>query len=227
MDRKVKERISTPVKLYQTFMWHAVNRPNSSETWALDNRLNNLYSWHVEWQKARGKTCLWKSEHLYGLMIIDVGQWLVAGLQWSSSVRQSLAVRQKELSEWYRLILKRQKCIEIKLNPCNFLLFFTSFCSFFYFSFLFLYFLSFFAIFLYFSASVYTTEVLHDKMGLQLKAMKARALRRCVCACLYVSACIYMCGMCVYICVCVRVVCVCIYIYVCVCIYVCIYIYIK
>ena len=90
---------------------------------------------------------------------IDVGQWLVAGLQWSSSVRQSLAVRQKELSEWYRLILKRQKCIEIKLNPCNFLLFFTSFCSFFYFSFLFLYFLSFFPFFPHFSVFKCTTEM--------------------------------------------------------------------
>ena len=59
----------------------------------------------------------------YKVLNIAVGQWLVAGLQWSSSARQSLAARQKELSEWYRLILKRQKCIEIKLNPCNFLLF--------------------------------------------------------------------------------------------------------
>ena len=104
----------------------------------------------------------------------------MAGLQWSSSVRQSLAVRQKELSEWYRLILKRQKCIEIKLNPCNFLLFFTSFCSFFYFSFLFLYFLSFFLFFSpFFCLQVYDRNGLYDKMGLQLKALKARALRRC------------------------------------------------
>ena len=30
---------------------------------------------------------------------IAVGQWLVSGLQWSSSARQSLAARQKVLSE--------------------------------------------------------------------------------------------------------------------------------
>ena len=30
---------------------------------------------------------------------IAVGQWLVSGLHWSSSARQSLAARQKELSE--------------------------------------------------------------------------------------------------------------------------------
>ena len=30
---------------------------------------------------------------------IGVGQWLVSGLQWFSSVQQSLAARQKELSE--------------------------------------------------------------------------------------------------------------------------------
>ena len=31
--------------------------------------------------------------------VIAVGQWLVSGLQWSSSARQSLAARQKVLSE--------------------------------------------------------------------------------------------------------------------------------
>ena len=30
---------------------------------------------------------------------IAVGQWLVSGLHWSSSARQSLAARQKELSK--------------------------------------------------------------------------------------------------------------------------------
>ncbi len=30
---------------------------------------------------------------------IGVGQWLVSGLQWSSSARQSLSAQQKELSE--------------------------------------------------------------------------------------------------------------------------------
>ena len=45
----------------------------------------------------------------YGLplyVIIAVGQWLVSGLQWSFSAQQSLAARQKEVSEYYRLILK-------------------------------------------------------------------------------------------------------------------------
>ena len=32
-------------------------------------------------------------------MDIAVGQWLVSGLHWSSSARQSLAAQQKELSE--------------------------------------------------------------------------------------------------------------------------------
>ena len=32
-------------------------------------------------------------------LFIAVGQWLVSGLHWSSSARQSLAARQKELSE--------------------------------------------------------------------------------------------------------------------------------
>ena len=34
-----------------------------------------------------------------GVVYIAVGQWLVSGLQWSSSARQSLAARQKVLSE--------------------------------------------------------------------------------------------------------------------------------
>ena len=34
-----------------------------------------------------------------GVLSIAVGQWLVAGLHWSLSARQSLAARQKELSE--------------------------------------------------------------------------------------------------------------------------------
>ena len=33
------------------------------------------------------------------VVTIAVGQWLVSGLQWSSSARQSLAARQKVLSE--------------------------------------------------------------------------------------------------------------------------------
>ncbi len=64
---------------------------------------------------------------------IAVGQQLMAGLHWSSSARQSLAVRQKDLSEQYRLILKRQNRVENGQNLYNFL---TFFYSFFYFSFL-------------------------------------------------------------------------------------------
>ena len=33
------------------------------------------------------------------VVAIAVGQWLVSGLHWSSSAQQSLAARQKELSE--------------------------------------------------------------------------------------------------------------------------------
>ena len=83
--------------------------------------------------------------------IIDVGQWLASGLQRPSTVRQSLAVRQKELSEEHRMTLKRQKCIENKQNLCNFPFFLISFSlisifpSFF---FIFSLFLLFFSIFL-------------------------------------------------------------------------------
>ena len=74
-------------------------------------------------------------------MTIAVGQWLVSGLQWSSSAQQSLAARQKEVSEYYRLILKWQNCIENRLNLCYFL---TSLSSFF-FSFIFLFLCFFFS----------------------------------------------------------------------------------
>ena len=91
---------------------------------------------------------------------IDVGQWLVSGLQRPSSVRQSLAVRQKELSEEHRMTLKRQKCIENKQNLCNFPFFLISFSLFSIFpSFFFIFFLFFFAFFLYFSLSKCTTEM--------------------------------------------------------------------
>ena len=86
---------------------------------------------------------------------IAVGQWLVSGLHWSSSARQSLAARQKELSEQYKLILKRQNCIENGLNLCNFL---TSFSSFFYLSFLLSIFFLFFAFFSLFFCLQCTTE---------------------------------------------------------------------
>ena len=114
---------------------------------------------------------------------IDVGQWLVSGLQRPSSVRQSLAVRQKELSEEHRMTLKRQKCIENKQNLCNFPFFLISFSLFSIFpSFFFFLFPSFFFIFLLFfllfSLQVYDRDGLYDKMGLQLKALKARLLRR-------------------------------------------------
>ena len=66
-------------------------------------------------------------------MTIAVGQWLVSGLHWSSSAQQSLAARQKELSEEHGMTLNRQKCLENEQNLCDFL---TSFSSFFYFSFL-------------------------------------------------------------------------------------------
>ena len=91
---------------------------------------------------------------------IDVGQWLVSGLQRPSSVRQSLAVRQKELSEKHRITLKRQKCIENKQNLCNFPFFLISFSLFSIFpSFFFIFSLFFFAFFLYFSVSKCTTEM--------------------------------------------------------------------
>ena len=79
---------------------------------------------------------------------IDVGQWLASGLQRPSAVRQSLAVRQKKLSEEHRITLKRQKCIENKQNLCNFPFFLISFSlfsifpSFFFIFFLFLVFFS-------------------------------------------------------------------------------------
>jgi len=80
-------------------------------------------------------------------MYIDVGQWLASGLQWPSSVRQSLAVRQKKLSEEHRMTLKRQKCIENKQNLCNFP-FFSFLSLFFLFFVLFsLFFLFFFTLF--------------------------------------------------------------------------------
>ena len=71
------------------------------------------------------------------VVVIAVGQWLVSGLQHPSSARQSLAARQKELSEEHRMTLKRQKCIENKQNLCNFPFFLISFSSFSYFSFFF------------------------------------------------------------------------------------------
>ena len=108
---------------------------------------------------------------------IAVGQWLVAGLHWSSSARQSLAARQKELSEQYKLILKRQNCIENGLNLCNFL---TSFSSFFYLSFLLSIFFLFFAFFSLFFCLQCTTEPdCTTKWAFTVKARKARALRRC------------------------------------------------
>ena len=86
------------------------------------------------------------------LLTIAVAQWLVAGLQRPSSARQSLAARQKELSEEHRMTLKRLKCIENKQNLCNFP-FFTHFFLFFFqffllFSLFFCFFLLFFSIFL-------------------------------------------------------------------------------
>ena len=120
-----------------------------------------------------------KQGRIYGIRrSIDVGQWLASGLQWPFAVRQSLAVRQKKLSEEHRMTLKRQKCIENKQNLCNFPFFLISFSlfsifpSFFFIFFLFLFF------FLLFSLQVYDRDGLYDKMGLQLKALKARALRR-------------------------------------------------
>ena len=85
---------------------------------------------------------------------IAVGQWLVSGLQQPSSARQSLAARQKELSEEHRMTLKRQKCIENKQNLCNFPFFSHFFLSFFYFSFFFLHFFLFF--FAFFSIYIFT-----------------------------------------------------------------------
>ena len=64
------------------------------------------------------------------IVSIGVGEWLVSGLQRPSSVRQSLAVRQKELSEEHRMTLKRQKCIENKQNLGNFPFFLISFSLF-------------------------------------------------------------------------------------------------
>ena len=76
----------------------------------------------------------------------------MTGLQRPSNARQSLAARQKELSEEHRMILKRLKCIENKQNLCNFP-FFTHFFLFFFqffllFSLFFCFFLLFFSIFL-------------------------------------------------------------------------------
>merc|ERR1712112_232609 len=85
----------------------------------------------------------------------------------------SLAVRQKELSEKHRITLKRQKCIENEQNLCNFPFFLISFSLFS----IFLHFFPFF-FFLLFSLQVYDRDGLYDKMGLQLKALKARLLRR-------------------------------------------------
>ena len=89
---------------------------------------------------------------LHFLIGIDVGQWLASGLQRPSTVRKSLAVRQKELSEEHRITLKRQNCIENKQNLCNFL-FSHFFLSYFYF------FLLFLTFFLFFSISKCTTKM--------------------------------------------------------------------
>ena len=132
----------------------------------------------LEWKtdKIALRDYIWGRE----VMVIDVGQWLVSGLQWPSSVRQSLAVQQKELSEEHRMTLKIQKCIENKQNLCNFPFFSHFILSFFYFSFFFLHFFSFFCFFsLLFSLQVYDRDGLYDKIGLQLKTLTARPLRRC------------------------------------------------
>ena len=91
------------------------------------------------------------------LSVSFVGQWLVSGLQQPSSARQSLAARQKELSEEHRMTLKRQKCIGNKQNLCNFPFFLIFFSSFFYFSLFFLF--LFFCFFSYFSVSKCTTAM--------------------------------------------------------------------
>jgi len=80
---------------------------------------------------------------------IDVGQWLASGLQRPSTVRQSLAVRQKELSEEHRITLKRQKCIENKQNILNFFFFTQFFLSSIFFFIFFIYFFLFFFCFFF------------------------------------------------------------------------------
>ena len=129
-------------------------------------------------QKDIKRHRIFKESHVSD--IIDVGQWLASGLQRPSAVRQSLAVRQKKLSEEHRMTLKRQKCIENKQNLCNFPFFLISFSLFSIFpSFFFIFLLFFCFFFLLFSLQVYDRDGLYDKMGLQLKALKARLLRRC------------------------------------------------
>ena len=110
---------------------------------------------------------------------IAVGQWLVSGLQRPSSARQSLAAQQKELSEEHRMTLKRLKCIENTQILCNFPFFTHFFLFFFQFFLLFSLFFCFFCFFsLFFCLQVHDRDGLHDKMGLQLKALKTRLLRR-------------------------------------------------
>ena len=78
------------------------------------------------------------------------------------------------------MTLKRQKCIENKQNLCNFPFFLISFSLISIFPSFFFIFFSFFCFFsLFFYLQVYDRDGLYDKMGLQLKALKARALRRC------------------------------------------------
>ena len=127
----------------------------------LDRRMDG---WSVGWSVHYQLFLFWPTSSdiccVYSIVLSDidllsydipiaVGQWLVSGLQWSSTARQSLAARQKELSE---MILKRQNCIKNGLNLCNFL---TSFSSFFYFSFLLSIFFLFFAFFSLFLSPVH------------------------------------------------------------------------
>ena len=79
----------------------------------------------------------------------------------------------KELTEEHRMTLKRQKCMENKQNLCYFS--FSILPSFF-----FIFFSFFLFFFVSFCLQVHDRDGLHDKMGLQLKALKARLLRRCV-----------------------------------------------
>ena len=84
--------------------------------------------------------------------VVAIAVGLATGLQRPSSIRQSLAVWQKELSEEHKMTLKRQKCIENKQNLCNFRFFLISFSliSFFpSFFFIFSVFFCFFSLFFY------------------------------------------------------------------------------
>ena len=76
------------------------------------------------------------------------------------------------------MTLKRQKCIENKQNLCNFPFFLISFSLFSIFPSFFFIFSFFLLFFPFFSLQVYDRNGLYDKMGLQLKALKARPLRQ-------------------------------------------------